>query len=151
MCYRYLAIRRSASKVLGHAKTLRITPYTQNWGRLPKIGVRLCLRLLTPTSVQRPLGCAVFGSSCFSFRSAAQYGVTLRLRYSTDISFLRNLICLEGTLVLLFLMTCRGISTCFLDSALVSFHTSSNFSLFTPSLCALPKNNLEWSASITES
>ena len=39
-----LGLRRSAPKVLQHAKTLRIMLYTQNWGRLPNIGLGLCGR-----------------------------------------------------------------------------------------------------------
>ena len=39
-------IRRSARKVLQHAKTHRIMPYTQKWGRLPKLGLGLCGRTL---------------------------------------------------------------------------------------------------------
>ena len=43
------------TKSPGNAKTLRITVYTQNWGRLPKVGLGLVPGLLVSTSVSRRL------------------------------------------------------------------------------------------------
>ena len=35
----YRRVRRSAPESHGHAKTLRIRSYSENWGHLPKVGV----------------------------------------------------------------------------------------------------------------